>query len=79
MDFYHHPSLELQKDLYRMSPQGNCWKLEYLSISFDINQQAAAEYAKVLAQRQKEEREAKEQRRKRTASIRESRNSVKSQ
>jgi small subunit ribosomal protein S6e len=41
--------------------------------------QAAAEYAKVLAQRQKEEREAKEQRRKRTASIRESRNSVKSE
>lgn len=40
--------------------------------------QAAAEYAKVLAQRQKEEREAKEIRRKRTASIRESRNSVKS-
>jgi len=43
------------------------------------NRQAAAEYAKVLAQRQKEEREAKEQRRKRTASLRESRNSVKSQ
>jgi small subunit ribosomal protein S6e len=43
------------------------------------NRQAAAEYAKVLAQRQKEEREAKELRRKRTASLRESRNSVKSQ
>ena len=42
------------------------------------NRQAAAEYAKVLAQRQKEEREAKELRRKRTASLRESRNSVKS-
>ena len=41
--------------------------------------QAAAEYAKILAQRQKEEHEAKEQRRKRTASLRESRNSVKSQ
>ena len=43
------------------------------------NRQAAAEYAKILAQRQKEEREAKENRRKRTASLRESRNSVKSQ
>ena len=43
------------------------------------NRQAAAEYAKILAQRQKEEREAKEMRRKRTASLRESRNSVKSQ
>jgi small subunit ribosomal protein S6e len=42
------------------------------------NRQAAAEYAKILAQRQKEEREAKEVRRKRTASLRESRNSVKS-
>lgn len=42
------------------------------------NRQAAAEFAKVLAQRQKEEREAKELRRKRTASLRESRNSVKS-
>merc|ERR1719151_402575 len=39
------------------------------------NRQAAAEYAKILAQRQKE---AKEQRRKRSASLRESRNSVKS-
>ena len=40
--------------------------------------QAAAEYAKILAQRQKEAKEAKEQRRKRSASLRESRNSVKS-
>merc|ERR1719415_441521 len=39
------------------------------------NRLAAAEYAKILAQRQKE---AKEQRRKRSASLRESRNSVKS-
>merc|ERR1719491_434418 len=39
------------------------------------NRQAAAEYAKILAQRQKE---AKEMRRKRSASLRESRNSVKS-
>merc|ERR550532_2280074 len=42
------------------------------------NRQAAAEYAKILAQRQKEAKEAKEQRRKRSASLRESRNSVKS-
>ena len=40
--------------------------------------QAAAEYAKILAQRQKEAKEAKEMRRKRSASLRESRNSVKS-
>lgn len=39
------------------------------------NRQAAAEYAKILAQRQKEAREAKEMRRKRSASLRESRNS----
>ena len=43
------------------------------------SRQAAAEYAKILAQRQKEEHKAKEQRRKRTASLRKSRNSVKSQ
>merc|ERR1711976_73762 len=36
------------------------------------NRQAAAEYAKILAQRQKEEKEAKEMRRKRSASLRES-------
>ena len=39
------------------------------------NRQAAAEYAKILAQRQKEAKEAKEMRRKRSASLRESRNS----
>jgi len=39
------------------------------------NKQAAAEYAKILAQRQKEAKEAKEMRRKRSASLRESRNS----
>ena len=39
------------------------------------NRQAAAEYAKILAQRQKEAKEAKELRRKRSASLRESRNS----
>jgi small subunit ribosomal protein S6e len=42
------------------------------------NRQAAAEYAKILAQRQKEAKEAKELRRKRSASLRESRASVKS-
>merc|ERR1712193_207715 len=42
------------------------------------NRQAAAEYAKILAQRQRKPREAKELRRKRSASLRESRNSVKS-
>merc|ERR1712095_108650 len=42
------------------------------------NRQAAAEYAKILAQRQKEAKEAKELRRKRSASLRESRNSAKS-
>merc|ERR1712020_469569 len=42
------------------------------------NRQAAAEYAKILAQRQKEAKEARELRRKRLASLRESRNSVKS-
>jgi small subunit ribosomal protein S6e len=42
------------------------------------NRQSAAEYAKILAQRQKEAKEAKEMRRKRSASLRESRNSVKS-
>merc|ERR1712008_610777 len=42
------------------------------------NRQAAAEYAKILAQRQKEAKEDKEMRRKRSASLRESRNSVKS-
>merc|ERR1711963_270448 len=42
------------------------------------NRQAAAECAKILAQRQKEAKEAKELRRKRSASLRESRNSAKS-
>jgi small subunit ribosomal protein S6e len=42
------------------------------------NRQSAAEYAKILAQRQKEAKEAKDMRRKRSASLRESRNSVKS-
>merc|ERR1711893_461459 len=42
------------------------------------NRQAAAEYAKILAQRQKEAKEAKELRRKRSASLRESRTSAKS-
>merc|ERR1712238_619402 len=42
------------------------------------NRQAAAEYAKILAQRQKEAKEDKEKRRKELASLRESRNSVKS-
>merc|ERR1712018_396750 len=42
------------------------------------NRQATAEYAKILAQRQKEAKEAKELRRKRSASHRESRISVKS-
>merc|ERR1719420_1586799 len=42
------------------------------------NRQAAAEYAKILAQRQKEAKEAREMRRKRSASLREARNSVKS-
>merc|ERR1711881_320156 len=40
------------------------------------NRQAAAEYAKILAPRQKEAKEAKELRRKRSASLRESRNSA---
>merc|ERR1712141_702614 len=40
------------------------------------NRQATAEYAKILAQRQKEAKEAKELRRKRSASLRESRNSA---
>merc|ERR1712007_282653 len=43
------------------------------------NRQAAAEYAKILAQRQKEAKEAKELRRKRSASLRESKRSVSSQ
>lgn len=43
------------------------------------NRQAAAEYAKILAQRQKEAKEAKELRRKRSASVRESRNSKSAQ
>merc|ERR1712211_26576 len=42
------------------------------------NRLAAAEYAKILAQRQKEAKESKELRRKRSASLRESRNSAKS-
>merc|ERR1719499_764417 len=43
------------------------------------NRQAAAEYAKILAQRQKEANEAKELKRKRSASLRESKRSVSSQ
>merc|ERR1739844_549216 len=42
------------------------------------NKMAAAEYAKILAQRQKEDKEAKELRRKRSASIRESKKSTSS-
>ena len=49
---------------------------EFTSLLFIL--QAAAEYAKILATRQKEAKEAKELRRKRSASLRESRNSVKS-
>merc|ERR1712098_956573 len=43
------------------------------------NRFAAAEYAKILAQRQKEAKEAKELKRKRSASLRESKRSVSSQ
>merc|ERR1712090_142 len=43
------------------------------------NRLAAAEYAKMLAQRQKEAKEAKELKRKRSASLRESKRSVSSQ
>merc|ERR550525_1423903 len=43
------------------------------------NKIASAEYAKILAQRQKEAKEAKELRRKRTASLRESKRSTSSQ
>merc|ERR1711893_205815 len=43
------------------------------------NRLAAAEYAKILAQRQKEAKEARELRRKRSASLRESKRSVSSQ
>merc|ERR1719433_313497 len=43
------------------------------------NRMASAEYAKILAQRQKEAKEAKELRRKRTASLRESKRSTSSQ
>ena len=43
------------------------------------NRLAAAEYSKILAQRQKEAKEAKELKRKRTASLRESKRSVSSQ
>merc|ERR1712179_314447 len=42
------------------------------------NKMAGAEYAKILAQRQKEQKEAKELRRKRSASIRESKKSTSS-
>jgi len=44
----------------------------------NANRMAAAEYAKILAQRQKEAKEAKELRRKRTASLRESKRSTSS-
>merc|ERR1711988_309175 len=43
------------------------------------NRQATAEYAKILAQRQKEAKEAKELKRRRSASLRESKRSVSSQ
>ena len=43
------------------------------------NRLAAAEYAKILAQRQKEAKEARELKRKRSASLRESKRSVSSQ
>merc|ERR1711920_709814 len=43
------------------------------------NRLAAAEYAKILAQRQKEAKEAKELKRRRSASLRESKRSVSSQ
>jgi small subunit ribosomal protein S6e len=43
------------------------------------NKMAGAEYAKILAQRQKEQKEAKEMRRRRTASLRESKRSTSSQ
>merc|ERR1719236_401865 len=43
------------------------------------NRFAAAEYAKILAQRQKEAKEAKELKRRRSASLRESKRSVSSQ
>merc|ERR1740137_103938 len=43
------------------------------------NRLAAAEFAKILAQRQKEAKEAKELKRKRSASLRESKRSVSSQ
>nr|ALS04583.1 40S ribosomal protein S6 [Pseudodiaptomus poplesia] len=43
------------------------------------NRLAAAEYSKILAQRQKEAKEAKELKRRRTASLRESKRSVSSQ
>merc|ERR1712200_32 len=43
------------------------------------NRLAAAEYSKILAQRQKEAKEAKELKRKRSASLRESKRSVSSQ
>merc|ERR1739845_108618 len=41
------------------------------------NRLAAAEYAKILAQRQKEAKEARELKRKRSASLRESKRSIK--
>merc|ERR1712053_67547 len=43
------------------------------------NRLAVAEYAKILAQRQKEAKEARELKRKRSASLRESKRSVSSQ
>ena len=48
-------------------------------IKFLFSLQAAAEYAKILAQRQKEAKEARELKRKRSASLRESKRSVSSQ
>ena len=54
------------------------WNILILRVFLLFILQAAAEYAKILATRQKEAKEAKELRRKRSASLRESRNSVKS-
>ena len=55
-----------------------CHLRQYV-IKFLFSLQAAAEYAKILAQRQKEAKEARELKRKRSASLRESKRSVSSQ
>merc|ERR1712226_577519 len=54
----------LQRKRHRLAPKRRQW---------EKNRQSTAEYAKILAQRQKEAKEAKELRRKRSASHRESR------